>query len=137
MPRIYLEIASMRSYHFFYSGKEVARKVSLRTTSIRGIGDPLFALYCRIFLGHQLRAHFALSERAELRISLVQSFKDYVFTVKQRGAVDRAGAELLFKTLTIDSDDSGFAALKEMCKGEEELLALLDTGGSCSANECK
>ena len=50
VPRIYIEAALLRCYSFIKSPKEITAIAERLACSIRGVGNPVAAAYCRAFL---------------------------------------------------------------------------------------
>jgi hypothetical protein len=78
LPRIYVEMALVRCYCFLTSDDEYIAIVSRLSHIIRGIGDPMVALYCRVYL-----ARVARKQRVPRPDPIISSLDDYLFTFRE------------------------------------------------------
>ena len=103
LPRIYMEVALLKCYHFLQPGppsNQVARLVAM----IRGLGDPLAAAYARCFLAR--RAAALLRGDSVLLEQLL--------------------AELLTSYTAIAANPGAYAAANDGSLGEGDYLALME-----------
>jgi len=76
LPRILIEIALVKST-MFLCDNQIPSVLARLTSTIRGIGDPLVALYARCYL-----AHWGTLTVPNLKGYLFQNFKDYLVSLK-------------------------------------------------------
>ncbi len=76
LPRIYVEMAIMKSYAFIYND-HYPKIIRAMVKLVRGIGDPLVAMYARAFLCR--RAHELVPMLKEIPILALD---DYVYLQK-------------------------------------------------------
>ena len=103
LPRIYMETALLKCYHFLQPGPpspQVARLIAM----IRGLGDPLAAAYARCFLAR--RAAALLRGDSALLEQLL--------------------AELLTSYTAIASNPGAYAAANDASLGEGDYIALME-----------
>lgn len=77
VPRLYVEMAILKSYSFLTSG-EFSQALLRLTRMVRGIGDPLVAVYARCYL-----CRVGLSINSSDRLYLRENFYDFLATYTQ------------------------------------------------------
>ncbi|KAE8740858.1 hypothetical protein FOCC_FOCC013650 [Frankliniella occidentalis] len=77
VPRLYVEMAILKSYSFLTSG-EFSQGLLRLTRMIRGIGDPLVAVYARCYL-----CRVGLSINSSDRVYLRENFYDFLSIYNQ------------------------------------------------------
>lgn len=78
LPRIYIEIALLKSYRFLCDG-EFPQIVARLSNMIKGVGEPMVALYTRLYLAFASSELVSPSEKSAVISSLTDSF----FTFRQ------------------------------------------------------
>lgn len=79
VPRLYVEMAILKSYRFLTSSEFTAALLRL-TRMIRGIGDPLVAFYARCYL---CRVGISVTSPTENKDYLLENFYDYLTSYNQ------------------------------------------------------
>ena len=121
VPRLYVEIALLRCYRFL-SDAEYPQILSRISNVIRGIGDPLVAVYCRAYLARataRLPAHLVYPDASmgpsapssggggpERLQHLFSSFYDYMFTMGEFDRTKRLDAFCTRHELTREDYDA-------------------------------
>lgn len=103
LPRIYMEMALLKCYHFLQPGPPVAQIARL-SAMIRGLGDPLAAAYARCFLARRAAALLP-GDSAPLEELLTELLSSYtVVAADPSAAAAKAAAEGGAMPFLADSD---------------------------------
>jgi len=78
LPRVYLEISVLKG-HFIIQPSGIHNILDRMIKSIRGIGDPLVAEYCRAYLAHK-----GSQVVPKYKEYLVQGWNDHLFVLQQQ-----------------------------------------------------
>ena len=78
VPRIYVEIAILRCYSFLFGSSQYDLAFLKLTSLIRGVGDPLVALYIRMYL-----CRVSMKIAPELKRHLIPVYHDTLVTYQQ------------------------------------------------------
>ena len=78
LPRLYVEMALLECYRFLHVTADFAPIILRLSHSIRGIGNPLVAVYARWYLARQAAA--LVHDPVRLRSALLSTVTDYLYT---------------------------------------------------------
>ena len=84
LPRLYVEMALLECYRFLHVTADFAPIILRLSQSIRGIGDPLVAVYARWYLARQA-AHL-VHDAPRLRDTLFSTVTDFLYTFHEISA---------------------------------------------------
>ena len=88
LPRLYVEISLLECYRFLHANADFAPIILRLSHSIRGIGNPLVAVYARWYLARQ--AARLIHDPERLRAALLSTVTDYMYTFGEIAAGTRA-----------------------------------------------
>lgn len=80
LPRLYIEMCLLESYRFLAPKSDYQLIVSRLAHIIRGIGDPMVAVYARMYL-----AHMSCKVIPEEPKAIASTFEDYIITCREFG----------------------------------------------------
>jgi hypothetical protein len=90
LPRLYVEMALLECYRFLHATADFAPIILRLSHSIRGIGNPLVAVYARWYLARQAARLVLNPER--LRETLFTTATDYLYTFHEIASGARSGS---------------------------------------------
>lgn len=76
LPRLYMEMALLKCY-VFISRDEIKPAITRLTTMIRGIGNPLVAIYLRVYLCHTASKLLAKDSEGYFYENLKEFIEEY------------------------------------------------------------
>jgi hypothetical protein len=81
LPRLYIELSLLESYRFLNNATDFAQLLTRLLHSIRGIGDPLVAVYARWYLSRMAGRLVRDASGADARDIALSALNDYIFSL--------------------------------------------------------
>jgi hypothetical protein len=139
LPRLYVEMALLECYRFLHLTADFAPIILRLSQSIRGIGDPLVAVYARWYLARQA-AHL-VHDAPRLRDTLFSTVTDFLYTfheISSNGtrlaALAAAGIPLPLYLRLLSPAVAWLMASVGAGAPKEVFLSLLTTYRECCGN---
>ena len=138
LPRLYVEMALLECYRFLHVTADFAPIILRLSQSIRGIGDPLVAVYARWYLARQ--AAYLVHDVPRLRETLFSTVTDFLYTFHEiasgarLAALEAAGIPLPLYLRLLSPAVSWLVTAVGSGAPKEVFLSVLSTYRECCGN---